>query len=100
MTRVDPATEAIRLVSIPDAVRGKLTAPMTYWDQHASNFFAGVYAQGWQAFSSLGDPTRTDCALELYVARNAFGIATPEKLVDSLDDRLPADALQRLAAYE
>jgi hypothetical protein len=99
MTRVDPVTAGIRRSRIPDTVRGKLTAPMTYWDQVPREFFPGVYAQGWEAFASLGDADQTDCALKLYVARNAFGIATTQKLVDSLAERLPPDALQRLASY-
>jgi hypothetical protein len=99
MTRVDPATRLIALVPIPDAVRGRMTAPMTYWDKVPSEFFVGVYAQGYEAFSRLGPPDRTDCALRLYVARNAFGIARVQDLVNALAARLPPDALRRLAAY-
>ena len=100
MTRVDPATRGIASVPIPDSVRGKLTAPMSYWDhQDPREFFAGVYAQGYEAFASLGPPDDTDCALRLYVARNAFGIATVQRLVNALADRLPPEALKRLAAY-
>ena len=99
MTRVDPATAGISATPIPDSVRGKLTAPMTYWDQVPRDYFAGVYAQGYEAFASLGDHERTDCALKLYVARNAYGVATVPELVNALADRLPPDALSRLASY-
>jgi hypothetical protein len=99
MTRVDPATRAIAGVPIPDTVRGKLTAPMSYWDTDPGEFFAGVYAQGYEAFASLGPPDATDCALRLYVARNAYGIATVQTLVNALAERLPPEALRRLAAY-
>ena len=99
MTRVDAATAGIAATPIPDSVRGRLTAPMTYWDRVPRDYFAGVYAQGYEAFASLGDPERTDCALKLYVARNAYGVATVPELVDALADRLPADALKRLATY-
>ena len=99
MTRVDPATEGIARTPIPDTVRGRLTAPMSYWDQDPGEFFPGVYAQGYEAFASLGPGERTDCALKLYVARNAYGVATVRKLVDALAERLPPDALQRLASY-
>jgi hypothetical protein len=99
MTRVDPATQGIANVPIPQTVRGKLTAPMSFWDQDPTEFFAGVYAQGYEAFASLGPPDDTDCALRLYVARNAFGIATVQSLVNALADRLPPEALKRLAAY-
>jgi Peptidase family M1 domain len=99
MTRVDPVTRGIAKVPIPERVHGHLDEPMTYWDQDADNYFAGVYAQGYQAFASLGDPQRTDCALRLYVARNAFGIARPADLDAALAARLPADALKRFAAF-
>jgi hypothetical protein len=99
MTRVDPATRVIANATIPQTVRGKLTAPMSYWDQVPAEYFAGVYAQGYEAFASLGPPDATDCALRLYVARNAFGVATVQSLVNALADRLPRDALKRLAAY-
>jgi hypothetical protein len=72
---------------------------MAYWDQAPEHFFAGVYAQGYEAFASLGDGDRTDCALRLYVARNAFRTATVQNLVNALADRLPPEALKKLAAY-
>jgi hypothetical protein len=99
MTRVDPVTRGIANMPIPDSVHGHLDEPMTYWDQYTGDYFAGVYAQGYQAFASLGDPQRTDCALRLYVARNAFGIARPADLDAALVARLPADALKRFAAF-
>jgi hypothetical protein len=99
MTRVDPVTQAIDAYPIPDSVHGKLTQPMSYWDTVPKDYFAGVYAQGYQAFASLGDPGPTDCALRLYVARNAFGIARPPNLMKALADRLPPDAIKRFAAY-
>ena len=99
MTRVDAGTRSIAGVPIPDSVRGRLTAPMSFWDEHPSGFFAGVYAQGYQALASLGPPDRTDCALRLYVARNAFGVATKQSLLNALARRLPPAAVRRLAAF-
>ena len=99
MTRVDPGTLVIANYPIPQSVRGKLTAPMSYWDQVQNQYFAGVYAQGYEAFASLGDGDRTDCALRLYVARNAFRTATVQDLVNALADRLPPEALKKLASY-
>ena len=99
MTRVDAGTRSIAGVPIPDSVRGRLTAPMSFWDEHPSGFFAGVYAQGYQALASLGPPDRTDCALRLYVARNAFGVATKQSLLNALARRLPPAALRRLVAF-
>jgi hypothetical protein len=99
MTRVDVGTRAIGTVPIPGAARGHLSAPMTFWDRDPSLFFAGIYAQGYEAFSHLGAPDRTDCALRHYVARNAFGIATKTSLMRALGEVLPPSALRRLAAY-
>ena len=99
MTRVDAGTRGILGLPIPPEALGHLTAPMRIWDEIPSDYFAGVYVQGARAFASLGDGDRTDCALRLYVARNAYGIAGAQDLVDALADRLPPAALRRFAAY-
>jgi hypothetical protein len=44
-----------------------------------------VYGGGVRALASLGPPRRVDCALRLYVARNAYRIAQPGDLLDALD---------------
>ena len=78
-------------IPIPPAVEGELGRPMTYWDQHqdGGEYFYGVYAQGAKALAALGETARVDCALALYVARNAYDIAHPEDLGDALEDVLP-----------
>lgn len=75
---------------IPPAARGRLGAPMTYWDKLSeSDYFAGVYAQGAQALDSLGAAERVDCALRFYAAKNAYGIATSRGLVAVLERFFP-----------
>jgi hypothetical protein len=84
--------------SIPPAVRNQLGQPMT-WDQFAiPDFIAGAYDQGVQALASLGDPEAVDCALRLYVRRNAYGIAAPADLLQALQPFFP-DAREKLEAY-
>jgi hypothetical protein len=69
---------------IPAAARGHMGASMTYWDRHPRAYGAGVYAQSVAALRSLGAPEKVDCALRLYVARNAYSIAQPSDLLAAL----------------
>ena len=75
-------------MAVPADARGRAGAPMTYWDGRAS-YYAGVYVQGLQALAALGDPDRVDCALRIYVARNAYRIARPDDLVRALEAVFP-----------
>ena len=84
--------------TVPPAGRGHLGSPMGYWQRHMSSYFAGVYAQGVRALSSLGPPATVDCALRLYVARRAYSIARPHDLITALDEVLPG-AAAKLRAY-
>jgi hypothetical protein len=84
--------------SIPADAAGRVGDPMSYWDQHESSYFAGVYVQGAVAVARLGSVDQVDCALRQYVARHAFRIATPADLVDALTTVFP-DAADRLAPY-
>jgi hypothetical protein len=63
-----------------------------------TSYFAGVYAQGVRALSSLGPPATVDCGLRLYVARRAYSIARPHDLIAALDEVLPG-AAAKLRAY-
>jgi aminopeptidase N len=74
---------------ISRAVRGRLGAPMTFWERHESDYYEGVYAQGVRALHALGPPRLVDCGLRLYVARNAYGIARPDDLARALGEVLP-----------
>ena len=62
---------------IASAVRGHAGDPMTFWEHHASDYYAGLYVQGAEAVASLGSTDQVDCALRQYVAGNAFRLATP-----------------------
>ncbi|HET7380583.1 MAG TPA: hypothetical protein VFJ24_11120 [Gaiellales bacterium] len=83
---------------MPPAARGRLGAPMTYWDKHVHAYFAGVYAQGVRAVNSIGPPERVACALRRYVARNAYGIADDADAVAAFASVFP-DARRHFAAY-
>jgi hypothetical protein len=63
---------------------------MTYWQDHESSYFEGVYAQSVQAFNELGPRAKFDCALREYVGRFAHRIAGPEDLVGILRKHFPA----------
>jgi hypothetical protein len=81
----------------PDDARGRMGAPMTYWEGRSS-YYRGVYVQGAQALAALGDPDRVDCALRIFVARNAHRIATTDDLLDALEEVFP-DARATLARF-
>jgi hypothetical protein len=84
---------------IPAAGRGHAGEPMTYWEgSRSSAYYRSVYAQGAQALAALGDPDRVDCALRLFVARNAHRIATVASFIDAVDDVFP-DAAATLARF-
>jgi hypothetical protein len=85
-------------VPLPPAARGRLGAPMTYWDEHPDAYFAGVYAQGVRAVSSIGPPERVACALRRYVARNAYRIADDAEAVAAFASVFP-DARRHFAGY-
>ena len=62
---------------------------MTYWDGHANDYYAGVYVQAAAGVAAVADPAVVDCALRLYVARDAFRIARPADLIGALDQVVP-----------
>jgi hypothetical protein len=84
--------------AIPSDATGRAGAPMSYWDDHQSSYYEGVYVQGALAVARLGSVDQVDCALRQYVAHNAFRIATPADLVSALTLLFP-DAADRLAPY-
>jgi Peptidase family M1 domain len=63
--------------------------PMSYWSGRERRYFAEVYAGGVLALRALGPAERIDCALRLYVARNAYRIAKPGDLLDTLNEVFP-----------
>ena len=64
-------------------------APMSYWERHRGRYYVDVYLGGVVALRSLGAAARVDCALRLYVARNAYRIAKPGDLLDALNAVFP-----------
>lgn len=74
---------------VTSSVAAHVGSPMTYWDRHEKDYENGVYVRGVQALASLGPTAEVDCALRLYVARNAYGIATPRDLLSDLGRIFP-----------
>jgi Peptidase family M1 domain len=81
--RFERTLGALRAFDLPEEARGHLTEPMTYWADHFFSYYEGVYVQGALALGALGDPDLVDCALRVYVAQDAFGIARPRDLVEA-----------------
>jgi hypothetical protein len=85
--------------TIPPEVTNKIGEPMSFWDQFdPRRYFLGAYLLTYRALLSLGPRTQVDCALHLYVLRNAYRIARPRDLLDALQTFFP-DAKQKLEAY-
>jgi hypothetical protein len=57
-----------------------------------NEYFRQIYGGGLEALASLGSRTRVNCALKLYVARNAYRIVQPGDLLDVLDGVIPGAA--------
>jgi hypothetical protein len=73
--------ERIKARAIPAGAKNMVGQPMSYWTEHQQVYDDGVYVQGAQALAALGDPDLVDCALRLYVAVNAYRIASQSDLV-------------------
>ncbi len=86
--RADDDTDVLA-EDIPAAAEGRAGAPMTYWDEHRSSYYRGVYVQGAQALAALGDQDGVDCALRRYVSARAFAIARPADLIGALTTVFP-----------
>ena len=101
--RHENAMADARARDIPADAEGRAAAPMSYWEAHQRSYYRGVYVQGSNAVASLGDGVAggldlVDCALRLYVAVGAYGIATPEDLEAALSVVFP-DARARMSPY-
>ncbi|MGI8983225.1 MAG: M1 family aminopeptidase [Acidimicrobiales bacterium] len=83
---------------IPAPARNRLGEPMTFWAERSEVYTAGVYVQGAQALAALGAPDLVDCALRVFVAQNAYRVATQADLVRAAGTVFP-DAAATLAAY-
>ena len=95
--RFEDRLDEVRAEPVPAVARGRVDEPMTYWNDHRSAYFDGVYVQGAQALAALGDPDLVDCALRVYVAVNAHRIARPADLVRAASAVFPGvpEALAR-----
>ena len=72
---------------------------MPYWGGVSRSLYnQGVYIQGAKALATLGDLDLVDCALRVYVARNAYRIARPADLIGSLSTAFP-QAAPTLASF-
>ena len=69
---------------IPNDAEGRAGEPMAYWEGRQRSYYRGVYVQPAAALARLGPPELVDCALALYVATNAWTIATPGDVLDAL----------------
>lgn len=98
--RFEGTLAEFRSRAIPAEGRNRLGEPMTFWDARSAAYYRSVYVQGAQALAALGDPAAVDCALRLYVARNAFRVAQTSQLLDALDDVFPQarETLRRFGA--
>ena len=96
--RFERSLARLRAIDLPEDARGHLTEPMTYWAARFFSYYEGVYIQGAQALAALGDPELVDCALRVYVAQEAFGIARPRDLVQATAAVFP-DAAGVLAGF-
>ena len=83
---------------VPADAAGRVDEPMTYWDQHQSSYYQGVYVQGAESVASLGSIDRVDCALRQVVSRAGFRVARTSDVIDALTTVFP-DAAARLAPY-
>ena len=88
----------MRARSIPAGAAGHLGEPMTYWANNHGVYNLGVYIQGAKALASLGPYDLVDCALRVYVARNAYRIARPADLIAALTAVFP-NAAATLARF-
>lgn len=89
--RLTGAVEAEAATVIPVDVRNRLGEPMTFWGPLPFRplVWDGLYLQGVQAFASLGDDNRVDCALQTYVHDEAYKNAVPSDLLTALRPTFP-----------
>lgn len=96
--RLENTLASFRSRSIPTGGRSRVGEPMTFWESRQSIYYRSVYVQGAQAMAALGHADLVDCALRVYVARNAYRVARPADLVDAARAVFP-NAAEVLAGY-
>jgi hypothetical protein len=86
-------------INVPPAFLRRTGEPMSDWDRGPYRTYQlGVYVDGARAVRSLGPQPLVDCALRVYVARTAYGIATQAGFVKALAAVVPS-APRRLARF-
>ena len=96
--RFEDTLATFKARTIPTAGKGRTAEPMTYWESRQSIYYRSVYVQGAQAVAAMGSPDLVDCALRVYVARNAYRVARPADLVAAASAVFPK-AREVLAHY-
>jgi hypothetical protein len=96
--RYEGTIDGFKTATIAAGAAGHLGEPLTYWGSNHSLYNQGVYIQGAKALANLGDLNLVDCALRVYVARNAYRIARPADLVAAVSTVFPQGP-QTLASF-
>ena len=96
--RVEGSLASMRATSIPAGGQGRTGESMSFWESRHSIYYRSVYVQGAQALAALGDADLVDCALRVYVARNAYRVARPADLVAAASAVFP-DAATTMARF-
>jgi hypothetical protein len=76
--------------SVSPPFLNRIGNPMSFWSKYDfETFRVGVYVQTVQALASLGPAAKVDCALRLFVTRNAYRTAVPDDLLAALKPFFP-----------
>ena len=93
------ARASTRPLPIPRVAKGELGEPMTFWtDSSRRSTRTASTSRGPRPWPPSAPPDLVDCALRVYVAQNAYRIATPADLVAAASAVFP-DAAEKLAAF-
>ena len=88
-TRSEGTLAAFQAKPVPSVGRNRVGAPMKFWDANVPAYYRSVYVQTTQMLATLGTAAQVDCALRIYVARNAYRVARPADLVVALEAVFP-----------
>lgn len=77
--------------SISPDIANRIGKPMTFWDRfEPGQYYLGVYLQTYRGLLGLGSRPQLDCALRLYVHRNAYRVARPDDLLAAFQVFFPS----------
>jgi hypothetical protein len=97
-SRFEHSESGFRGRVIPAGGAGHVGESMAYWESRQSIYYRSVYVQGAQAVMGDWALDRVDCALRLYVARNAYRVVRPADLIGAMQ-ALFADAPATMARF-